>query len=177
MTRDAVSRAAAGDLVLDIVGLDLVERFPEAREARAYAAEQIAAGGGTLAQRYVGCKRYEGWFQREDHEYGYGPRHGHIIFRVGLEASVRRRGTDARLTDDEILVGLAQLGLLDNGLGDLIRSTDAEYQAHVAQAHREVDALVADDVGANPTATARRARSLRARRDQLTQALGMAAAR
>lgn len=57
------------------------------------ACTELAKGGGFLFERYAGAKRYEGFHQREDHEYGYGPRHGSIVFAVELTAEVRRRGS------------------------------------------------------------------------------------
>ena len=46
-------------------------------------------GKAALAWEYIGVKNYaEFGDQREDHRYGYGPRHGTIVF------SIRRRHTD-----------------------------------------------------------------------------------
>lgn len=48
--------------------------------------------------RYLGTKNYSGWSnQREDHEYGRGPKHGSTVFALGLERDARKRD----LTDDE----------------------------------------------------------------------------
>lgn len=45
---------------------------------------------------YFGVKNYSGFGdQREDHEYGFGPKHGSIVFAVGLNERKRE------LTDDE----------------------------------------------------------------------------
>lgn len=44
-----------------------------------------------LWTRYFGTKSYDRWHgQREDHEYGYGPRHGYMIFEVGLHREFRQ---------------------------------------------------------------------------------------
>lgn len=51
-------------------------------------AEAIAAietnGKEALSKEYFGIKNYEQFGdQREDHRYGYGPKHGCIVFRIG----------------------------------------------------------------------------------------------
>jgi hypothetical protein len=41
---------------------------------------------GALRKEYFGIKNYAGFGdQREDHPYGYGPKHGSIVFRIGRE--------------------------------------------------------------------------------------------
>ena len=56
------------------------------------AVEDIAAGGLTMLNRYLAIKDYEGFTgQREDHKYGMGPRHGRIVFSVGLTKEARDR--------------------------------------------------------------------------------------
>lgn len=58
----------------------------------AAAVSDIAAGAPILRTNYIGVKNYEGFHhQREDHKYGYGPRHGSIVFSVGLTDPVRKR--------------------------------------------------------------------------------------
>lgn len=50
---------------------------------------------------YFGTKNYSSWHgQRSDHEYGYGPRHGSIIFKVGL--SKPARDNFSNLTEEHI---------------------------------------------------------------------------
>lgn len=45
-----------------------------------------------LIRRFVGTKAYEHWIgQLSIHDYGYGPRHGSILFSVGLVSAVRER--------------------------------------------------------------------------------------
>lgn len=51
----------------------------------------LAEGGGKMIDRYVGVKRYERFHQREDHSYGYGPKHGSIVMAIGLQDVVRKR--------------------------------------------------------------------------------------
>jgi hypothetical protein len=56
--------------------------------ARQYLIEEAIAkiqsdGGEALSRQYMGIKNYAGFGdQREDHDYGYGPSHGSIIFRI-----------------------------------------------------------------------------------------------
>lgn len=46
-----------------------------------------------LVRRYLGIKNYAGFGdQREDHEYGFGPAHGHIVFRIERTDSARTAG-------------------------------------------------------------------------------------
>lgn len=50
---------------------------------------------------YFGTKSYDAWHgQRTDCEYGMGPRHGSIIFMVGLQEDVRRRRQTANTRVD-----------------------------------------------------------------------------
>lgn len=68
------------------------------------ALERIAAGGSQMLREYVGAKRYSGFHQRCDSEYGYGPKHGGIVFEVGLAPEIRRRACppdEEPLTEEE----------------------------------------------------------------------------
>lgn len=57
---------------------------------------------GDLWRVYFGTKNYDRWRgQREDHEYGYGPKHGSTCFRIGVTDEARQRG-QADLTPEEI---------------------------------------------------------------------------
>lgn len=75
---------------------------------RADAIKQLATGrplrlhyGDLWAYRF-GTKNYDRWRgQREDHEYGYGPRHGSMCFEIGVTNEARRRG-QANLSPDEV---------------------------------------------------------------------------
>lgn len=64
------------------------------------ALEAVAAGGQALLKQYIGAKRYEGFHQRCDSKYGYGPKHGSIVFSVGLMPHIRN--SCHRLTEDEV---------------------------------------------------------------------------
>lgn len=50
------------------------------------AIEDIANGCKELSYQYLGIKDYAHWTgQRSDHNYGYGPKHGYIVFSIGLK--------------------------------------------------------------------------------------------
>jgi hypothetical protein len=49
------------------------------------AIEDIALGCPHLKTKYFGNKRYEGFYQRCDCEYGYGPSHGYIVDEIALK--------------------------------------------------------------------------------------------
>jgi hypothetical protein len=68
-------------------------------DALAYAKRLLAESPATLQGRYIGVKNYSGFGdQREDHQYGMGPRHGDIVFRIGLTHEAREQG----LTPEEV---------------------------------------------------------------------------
>ena len=59
--------------------------------------KDLLNGSKHLKEKYFGVKIYSGFGeQREDHKYGYGPRHGNIVFAIGLKV------TDRELTDSEV---------------------------------------------------------------------------
>jgi hypothetical protein len=90
------------------------------------AMSEIAAGGGRLQKEYFGTKDYDRWYdQREDHAYGYGPRHGSMVFRVGLTDEARRR----ELASHEIE---ACLSVLNAVLGGGFRMDMPAEVSHVA---------------------------------------------
>jgi hypothetical protein len=73
------------------------------------AIKQLATGEpirqfyGDLWSHYFGTKNYDRWSgQRSDHQYGYGPGHGSIVFRVGIVDGVRKDRTQADLTAEEV---------------------------------------------------------------------------
>jgi hypothetical protein len=64
------------------------------------AIEDLARGAPVLKERFFGTKDYSGWtHQREDCSYGYGPKHGGIVFAVELNQEFRG---DRVLTAEEI---------------------------------------------------------------------------
>lgn len=72
------------------------------------AIEELRHGGGKLHRQYIGIKEYDRWAaQRTDCEYGYGPRHGSIWFRIGLH-----HPAGGPLDDDQRLACIAWLNAL-----------------------------------------------------------------
>lgn len=62
---------------------------------------ELTAGGGLLFREYVGTKNYAHWHgQGASHPYGYGPKHGSMIFSIGLHAPVRAR-IEKKISDEE----------------------------------------------------------------------------
>ena len=55
----------------------------------------IATGCKHLKAEYYGNKRYESYYQRSNHPYGYGPRHGSIVDEIAL------KHPDVELSDEE----------------------------------------------------------------------------
>ncbi len=50
---------------------------------------------------YFGCKDYDRWtHQREDCQYGYGPRHGSIVFAIHLRSEHRNKGLTEQQRSD-----------------------------------------------------------------------------
>lgn len=73
------------------------------------AVKQLATGEpirpfyGDLWSHYFGTKNYDRWSgQRCDCQYGYGPGHGSIVFRVGIIEDVRENRAQADLTAEEV---------------------------------------------------------------------------
>lgn len=61
--------------------------YNEAKAAILEAIQKVVSESEYLTKNYIGCKNYEGFVcQREDHKYGYGPRHGHIVFEIGYNS-------------------------------------------------------------------------------------------
>ena len=55
-----------------------------------------------LRAEYFGNKRYSGYYQRSDHEYGMGPKHGSIVDEIELTREFRKGlAGDAKLTDEQ----------------------------------------------------------------------------
>ncbi len=64
------------------------------------AIQDLATGPTKLRSGYLGTKNYSQWSdQREDHDYGYGPKHGSIVFSVGLVNRGRNDLTDQQVDD------------------------------------------------------------------------------
>ena len=57
-------------------------------------------GATAIRDQYIGVKNYAHFGdQREDHPYGYGPKHGTIVFKIGRN---RNEGSQAIIGSDEI---------------------------------------------------------------------------
>lgn len=71
----------------------------------------LAHGAPKLKRGYFGVKNYSGFGdQREDHDYGLGPRHGSIVFSIGLTQAARKD----ELTQERIEDALYVLANLDH---------------------------------------------------------------
>jgi hypothetical protein len=75
------------------------------------AVADLAAGAPQLRKKYFGVKDYDRFRgQREDHTYGWRPRHGHIVFAVELDNEIRARlRNGGNLTEAEIQQGVSFL--------------------------------------------------------------------
>jgi len=79
----------------------------EVKDAVYDAIKDLNKGGEKLKKSYFGVKSYEGWqSQRSDHEYGYGPKHGAVWFRIEILPEYRKRD----LSPGEIGAGIKRLG-------------------------------------------------------------------
>lgn len=58
--------------------------YGDTKKAVEDAINALAHGGESLYTQYIGCKNYAGYCLREDHPYGYSPKHGSIVFKIGL---------------------------------------------------------------------------------------------
>lgn len=56
-----------------------------------YAITDIATGCNHLKKEFFGNKRYSGYYQRNDCNYGYGPSHGSTVDYIGLKDDARKR--------------------------------------------------------------------------------------
>lgn len=89
---------------------------------REEAIQALLAGGGRLRTEYCGTKNYDGWRgQGSNHAYGMGPRHGSIVFAIGLQPHARARDLGA----DEIDAAVYYLRNLE-------RIQDASRKARAA---------------------------------------------
>lgn len=76
------------------------------------AIEEFRAGPKFILTSYYGVKAYDRWdSQREDHQYGYGPAHGGIWFRIEMPGKMRREFRDDGrvMTDEETIAVVAWL--------------------------------------------------------------------
>lgn len=99
-----------GDATKSVHGRDWDQRQENVRGKAVGDARRWLANNATRLQEcYIGVKNYSGFGdQREDHSYGTGPRHGSIVFSIGLTPEARNR----TLTSDEIEDALYLLHVL-----------------------------------------------------------------
>ena len=56
------------------------------------AIKDIAEGCTLLRQEYIATKNYGRWYhQGTGHPYGFGPKHGYVVFEIGLVPAARNR--------------------------------------------------------------------------------------
>ena len=68
--------------------LDILDTTSQRHRLLQEAMLDLANGCPRLSKEYFGIKNYDGFGdQRSDHTYGYGPKHGSIVFRVSLTNS------------------------------------------------------------------------------------------
>ena len=87
-----------GDPTKPVHGSD--QRREDTRtNAVSHAKSLLASNPEALKKVYIGIKNYAHFGdQREDHDYGMGPRHGDTVFSIGLTLEARKR----ELTPEEI---------------------------------------------------------------------------
>ena len=99
---------------LTVVEVDGRASTAERRKVVAAACNELAQGGGKLSTAYLGTKNYEGYVdQSEDHKYGYCPKHGSIVFSVGLKPEFQLRRHPGDLSAEVINAALYVLNNLD----------------------------------------------------------------
>lgn len=75
----------------------------DAAAMRDEAIAEILKGGGRLVEEYFGTKDYDRWHgQGVSCSYGFGPKHGNVIFSIGLVRIVREREVRPALNEAEI---------------------------------------------------------------------------
>ncbi|OAN76736.1 hypothetical protein A8B82_15185 [Sulfitobacter sp. EhC04] len=121
--REAISMAGSA---LDLEKIKLAEQviyvrgsFKEAGDDRHFTVNKAISvltsdSGRFLWREYVGTKSYDRWHgQYIDAPYGMGPTHGHVIFAIGLNQSIRDHRACGNLTPEEIEACLYYLGALE----------------------------------------------------------------
>lgn len=73
-----------GDPIINRHGDYPDQKRDSRNKAIADAVSALSAEDEPFSELYIGVKNYASFGdQREDHKYGYGPRHGDIVFRIG----------------------------------------------------------------------------------------------
>lgn len=91
-------------LAADYMGADKARQSAVRQAALADAKADLAEGGTKIQRQYFGVKNYSGFGdQREDHQYGYGPKHGSIVFSISRQRPFRNSNTvGCPLTPEQI---------------------------------------------------------------------------
>ena len=91
-TNEAISLLADGvDYDRVLLALDIIEVRGECSDKNkkhlaSIVMSDLSSGCEKLKKQFFGYKVYSGFGeQRSDHGYGYGPRHGSIVFHIGLK--------------------------------------------------------------------------------------------
>ena len=88
---------------MSVVNFGDVKCSSERRSCVTDAINDLATGAKILSEKYFGTKDYAHWSdQREDHQHGYGPRHGSIVFRVTLTNDALMKVRRGGLTEGDI---------------------------------------------------------------------------
>lgn len=103
-------KIALGQNILVVSG-DWTRAGCDRKAAMDKAVEDLALNGAAvLRTRYFGTKNYDRWNgQLVCVEYGMAPRHGHVVFRIGMAESARKRP----LTPEETEAALYLLAHLE----------------------------------------------------------------
>jgi len=97
------NKTKIAETILNVYGLE--KEFDKSCTERAI--KGIASNDGKIQEEYYGVKDYESFtHQTEDHRYGFGPRHGSIVFSIGLKKRPHV------FTDEELECCLYYLNLL-----------------------------------------------------------------
>lgn len=91
------------NIAKEVLRVEGINRYGEGetREMTEKAIQDILDGFKRLDREYFGCKDYDRWScQGVTCEYGYAPRHGSIVFRIGLTSKYERK-TD-QITEEQV---------------------------------------------------------------------------
>ena len=88
-------KIAVGRTVLNVRGLYARAGDDRAQALRAATTDLVLSGGIVLSREYFATKSYDRWHgQYVTCEYGMCPRHGSIIFEIGMSPDCRKRLRD-----------------------------------------------------------------------------------
>jgi len=95
--------------------------------------------------RFFGIKNYASFGdQREDHDYGMGPKHGSIVFRIGLTNKVRQSGQPLASADAiYYLECYRDFGSIEWRVDDTATAAGHIVKMNLGHAIREFDRLTA----------------------------------